>query len=66
MKSRELLSIVLSLIMVLGVTAGTAYAQTDDVSVSDSIEVSVNDNTEENIESFAVSGFIPLFSKNNL
>jgi len=30
MKSRELLSIVLSLIMVLGVTAGSAYAQTDD------------------------------------
>ena len=47
MKSRELLSIVLSLIMVLGVTAGSAYAQTDDVSVSDSIEVIVNDNIEE-------------------
>jgi len=29
MKSRELLSIVLSLIMVLGVSAGSAYAQTD-------------------------------------
>jgi len=47
MKSRELLSIVLSLIMVLGVTAGSAYAQTDDVGVSDSIEVIVNDNIEE-------------------
>ena len=30
MKSRELLSIVLSLILVLGVTAGSAYAQIDD------------------------------------
>jgi len=30
MKSRELQSIVLSLIMVLGITAGSAYAQTDD------------------------------------
>ena len=30
MKSRELLSIVLSLIMVLGVTAGSAFAQSDE------------------------------------
>ncbi len=42
MRSRELLSIVLSLIMVLGVSAGSAYAQTDDVGVSDSVEVTVN------------------------
>jgi len=47
MKSRELLSIVLSLIMVLGVTAGSAYAQTDDVDISDSIDVTVNADTEE-------------------
>ena len=31
MRSRQLLSIVLSLIMVFGVTAGSAYAQTDDL-----------------------------------
>ena len=31
MKSRQLLSVVLSLIMVFGVTAGSAFAQTDDV-----------------------------------
>ena len=39
MKSRELLSIVLSLIMVLGVTAGSAYAQTNEVDTSDSVKV---------------------------
>ncbi len=38
MKSRQLLSVVLSLITVFGVTAGSAYAQTDD-DVNDSIEV---------------------------
>ncbi len=31
MKTKELLSVVLSLIIVLGVTAGSAYAQTDDI-----------------------------------
>ncbi len=41
MKSTQLLSVVLSLIMVFGVTAGSAYAQTDDVgdtSIEDEIE----------------------------
>jgi len=47
MKSRELVSIVLSLIMVLGVTAGSAYAQTDDVDISDSVDVTVNADTDE-------------------
>ena len=31
MKSTQLLSVVLSLIMVFGVSAGSAFAQTDDV-----------------------------------
>lgn len=47
MTSRELLSIVLSLIMVLGVTAGAAYAQTDEIELEESIEVFVDTNTEE-------------------
>jgi len=47
MKSRELLSIVLSLIMVLGVTAGAAYAQTDEIELKDSVEVTVDENLEE-------------------
>ncbi len=41
MKSTQLLSVVLSLIMVFGVTAGSAYAQTDgvdDASIEDEIE----------------------------
>lgn len=41
MKSTQLLSVVLSLIMVFGVTAGSAYAQTDDVddtSIDDEID----------------------------
>ncbi|MBL7001314.1 MAG: ABC transporter substrate-binding protein [Nitrosopumilus sp.] len=42
MKSRELLSIVLSLIMVFGVSASAAYAQSDSVEVSDSVEITVN------------------------
>jgi len=44
MKSRELLSIVLSLIMVLGVTAGSAYAQTDEANTSDSVEIEAFDD----------------------
>jgi len=44
MKSRELLSIVLSLIMVLGVTAGSAYAQTSEVDTSDSTEIETFDD----------------------
>jgi len=44
MKSRELLSIVLSLIMVLGVTAGSAYAQTDEADTSDSVEIETFDD----------------------
>jgi len=47
MKSRELLSIVLSLIMVLGVTAGAAYAQTDEIELKDSVEVTADENLEE-------------------
>jgi len=44
MKSRELLSIVLSLVMVLGVTAGSAYAQTDEVDIDDSAEIETFDD----------------------
>ena len=47
MKSRELLSIVLFLIMVLGVTAGAAYAQTDEIELKDSVEVTADENLEE-------------------
>ena len=47
MKSRELLSIVLSLIMVLGVTAGSAYAQTDEVDTSDSVEIETFDDDRD-------------------
>jgi len=36
--------------MVLGVTAGAAYAQTDDVDISDSVEIIVNENLEETEE----------------
>ncbi len=44
MKTRELLSVVLSLIMVLGVTAGSAYAQTDEVDIDDSVEIETFDD----------------------
>jgi len=44
MKNRELLSIVLSLIMVLGVTAGSAYAQTDEADTSNSVEIEAFDD----------------------
>jgi hypothetical protein len=47
MKSRELLSIVLSLIMVFGVTAGSAYAQTDEVDIDDSVEIEAFDDAIE-------------------
>jgi len=48
MKSRELLSIVLSLIMVFGVSAGSAYAQTDtEVELEESLEVTVDDTIKE-------------------
>jgi len=53
MKSRELLSIVLSLIMVLGVTAGSAYAETDEVGISDSAEIKTiedEDNDEYELD----------------
>jgi len=50
MKSRELLSIVLSIIMVFGVSAGSAYAQTDSVTGSDSIEVTVDDTVKEEVD----------------
>jgi len=47
MKSRELLSIVLSLIIVLGVTAGSAYAQTDEADTSDSVEIEAFDDDRD-------------------
>ena len=47
MKSRELLSIVLSLIMVLGVTAGSAYAQTNEDDTSDSVEIETFDDDRD-------------------
>jgi len=47
MKSRELLSIVLSLIMVLGVTAGSAYAQTDEADIDDSVEIEAFDDRDD-------------------
>jgi len=43
MKSTQLLSVILSLIMVFGVTAGSAYAQTDD-DLDDSIKVNDYDD----------------------
>ena len=51
MKSKQLLSIVFALIMFTGVTMGNAvYAQSEDVGISDSVEVTVtsaDDTTEE-------------------
>ncbi|MFB3096855.1 MAG: ABC transporter substrate-binding protein, partial [Nitrosopumilaceae archaeon] len=49
MKSRELLSIVLSLIIVLGVTAGSAYAQTNDIddTIDDSLDAETFDEQDE-------------------
>ena len=51
MKNTQLLSVVLSLIMVFGVTAGSAYAQTDDVddtSIEDEIEeIEIEDKIED-------------------
>jgi len=48
MKSRELLSVVLSLIMIFGVSAGSAYAQTDtEVNLEESLKVTVDDDTVE-------------------
>jgi len=52
MKNTQLLSVVLSLIMVFGVTAGSAYAQTDDVddtSIEDEIE-EIETEMEDEIE----------------
>ena len=46
MKSTQLLSVVLSLIMVFGVTAGSAYAQTDDdhdTSIDEEIEAEIEE-----------------------
>ena len=45
MKSTQLLSIVLSLIMVFGVSAGSAFAQTDDVDGSTSVDAVNADGT---------------------
>ena len=43
MKSKQLLSIVFSLIMFTGVTAGNAvFAQSDEVDISDSEEIEIN------------------------
>jgi len=54
MKSRELLSIVLSLIMVLGVTAGSAYALTDDKNnLDDRLDRFCNMTDEEKRQFFA-------------
>ena len=56
MKSTQLLSVVLSLIMVFGVSAGSAFAQTDDVadtSIDDEIkdiETDVKDVMEDEVE----------------
>ena len=52
MKNTQLLSVVLSLIMVFGVTAGSAFAQTDDVddtSIEDKIE-EIETEMEDEIE----------------
>ena len=52
MKNTQLLSVVLSLIMVFGMTAGSAYAQTDDVddtSIEDEIE-EIETEMEDEIE----------------
>jgi len=49
MKSRQLLSVVLSLVMLLGVSAGSAFAQTDDVD-DDSIDVNGINDTIANDE----------------
>ena len=47
MKSTQLLSVVLSFIMVFGLTAGSAFAQTDDVDDT-SIEDEIEDIDAEN------------------
>jgi len=58
MKSRQLLSVVLSLIMVFGVSAGSAFAQTDDELDDNSIDndniddTTVEDKMDETIEDF--------------
>jgi len=39
MKSRQLLSVVLSLVMVFGVSAGSAFAQTDDAVDNTTVDV---------------------------
>ncbi len=58
MKSRQLLSVVLSLIMVFGVSAGSAFAQTDDELDDNSIDndniddTTVEDEMDETIEDF--------------
>ena len=48
MKSRKLLSVVLSLIMVLGVTVGSVYAQTDnEIDIDDRLDKFCNMTDEE-------------------
>ena len=45
---KQFLSIVLSLIMLTGMSASSmAYAQTDDIKKEDSIKIKVNDDTIE-------------------
>jgi len=51
MKNKQLLSVVLSLILVFGVSAGSAFAQTDDVDNDNSMENdSFDDDTFEDKE----------------
>jgi len=55
MKSRQLLSVVLSLVILLGVSAGSAFAQTDDaddnsIDVNDIDDTIVDDETDETDE----------------
>jgi len=45
MKSRQLLSVVLSLVMLFGVSAGSAFAQTDETVDSNSIDVVTVEST---------------------